>query len=407
MPSLVVERGNEKGVSLTLDATRPIVVIGRLKTCELVLTDGLVSRRHFQIEKKEDGYYVTDLESHNGTYVNGEKIEKPTPITFGGTVRIGETLFAFRDGEFAGEGGLAGKKFGGYHLLTRIGVGGMGEVYRALQESLGRVVALKILSPELTSDRSFVEKFVREARAAGKLNHPNVVHVHEVNEENGMYFFSMELIEGGSVQDLVSKGRKIDCKRATEITLQAARALEFAEKAGIVHCDIKPDNLMLTASGDVRLADLGIAKTLNEKGKAEQSDGVFGSPHFMAPEQARGLPMDHRSDLYSLGVTYYRILLGRVPFSGKDAREIMEKQVFDEPDSARKIDSTFPALTYTILSKLLKKKPAERYQTASALIKDLESVLKQLDGGAPAKSNTISQKISGRFKKRTSGSGFW
>jgi serine/threonine protein kinase len=405
MPGLVVDRGNEKGVCLTLDGKRTVVV-GRLKTCDLVLTDGLVSRRHFEVEMRDGDYYVRDLESHNGTHVNGERISKEVKLAYGMTIRTGETLFIFREQTVAGEGALAGKRLGGYHLLTRIGVGGMGEVYRAQQESLGRVVALKILSPELTSDRSFVEKFVKEARAAGKLNHPNVVHVHEVTEENGLYFFSMELIEGGSVQDLVSKGRRLDAKHAADIILQAARALEFAEKAGIVHCDIKPDNLMLTANGDVRLADLGIAKTLNEKGMAEQSDGVFGSPHFMAPEQARGLPMDHRSDLYSLGVTFYRILLGKVPFGGKDAREIMEKQVFEEPPSPRKIDPNLPAMIYTVLAKLLKKKPAERYQTASALIKDLELVLKQLNGSV--RTNTITQKItSGRFKKRTSGSGFW
>lgn len=406
MPSLVVERGNEKGISVSLEGPRTVTVVGRLKTCEVVLTDGLVSRKHFQIERRNNDYYLVDLDSHNGTFMNGEKIVGEAKLELGFTIRAGETLFGFREGEFTGEGSLAGKKMGGYHLLTRVGVGGMGEVYRAVQESLGRVVALKILSPELTSDRNFVEKFVREARAAGKLNHPNVVHVHEVNEENGLYFFSMELIEGGSVQDLVSKGRKLEPKRATEIILQAARALEFAEKAGIVHCDIKPDNLMLTASGDVRLADLGIAKTLNEKGKAEQSDGVFGSPHFMAPEQARGLPMDHRSDLYSLGVTYYRILLGRVPFNGKDAREIMEKQVFDEPESPRKIDPSLPSLAYSILAKILKKKPAERYQSATALIKDLESLLKQLENGT--RSSSITQKItSGRFRKRTSNGGFW
>jgi len=405
MPRLVVERGNEKGVSLNFDAPEKTVVIGRLKTCDLVLTDGLASRQHFTVIKTGDRFRIKDLGSHNGTFVNGDKIEEEIDLPLGATVRAGETLFSFRTDSQTSEGGLTGKKIGGYHLVARVGVGGMGEVYKAMQIALGREVALKILSPELTEDRSFVEKFLREARAAGKFNHPNVIHVHEVGEEAGTYYFSMEYVDGGSVQDLVSKGKKLEPLRATEIVLQAAMALEFAEKVGIVHCDIKPDNLMLTNSGDIRLSDLGIAKSLNEKGKAEQTDGVFGSPHFMAPEQARGLPMDHRSDLYSLGITYYRILLGKVPFSGKDAKEIMEKQVFDEPESPRRIDPNLAPMVYTILHKLLRKKAAERYQSATALIKDLETAIEQIKAGTHSTS-AVHMRPPTRFKKRRPSS-FW
>ncbi|HYG78524.1 MAG TPA: FHA domain-containing serine/threonine-protein kinase [Planctomycetota bacterium] len=405
MPRIVVERGNEKGVSLKLDAEEMTAVIGRLKTCDLVLTDGLVSRQHFRISKIGDSFTITDLNSHNGTFVNGERIEEEVELPLGATIRTGETLFSFQSESTVSDGELAGKKLGGYHLQERIGVGGMGEVYKATQIALGRQVALKILSPELTQDRSFVEKFLREARAAGKFNHPNVIHVHEVGEESGTYYFSMEYVDGGSVQDLVAKGRKLEPLRATEIVLQAARALEYAEKVGIVHCDIKPDNLMLTGSGDVRLSDLGIAKSLNEKGKAEQTDGVFGSPHYMAPEQARGLPMDHRSDLYSLGITYYRILLGKVPFTGKDAKEIMEKQVFDDPEPPRKIDSSLAPMVYTILGKLLKKKPVDRYQSASALIKDLETAIEQIKNNIKGTSSIHLRPPAQRFKRRSSG--FW
>ncbi|MCY3021306.1 MAG: serine/threonine-protein kinase [Planctomycetota bacterium] len=401
MPRLVVERGNEKGLSLSLDKPGADVLVGRLKTCALVLTDGLASRQHFCITHENDRFIITDLRSHNGTFVNGTRIQDPTDLPLGATIRAGETLFSFRSDSHREEGALSGTKIGGYHLQARIGAGGMGEVYRAVQITLGRQVALKILSPELTEDRSFVERFLREARAAGRFNHPNVIHVHEVGEEKGTYYYSMEYVEGGSVQDLIAKGRSLDPLRATRIVLQAAQALEYADKVGIVHCDIKPDNLMLTSGGDVRLSDLGIAKTLNAKGKAEQSDGVFGSPHYMAPEQARGLPMDHRSDLYSLGVTYYRILLGKLPFTGKDAKEIMEKQVFDEPEPPRRINSHLAPMIYTILGKLLKKRPAERYQNAAALIKDLQSVISQIQAGVKAPSRLG----TGHFKRRPSS--FW
>jgi serine/threonine-protein kinase len=403
MPRLVVERGNEKGLSLSLDAPNAEVSVGRLRTCSLVLTDGLASREHFTVKRHGEEFTITDHQSHNGTYVNGVRLEGEAPLPFGATIRAGETLFSFRSDSRHEEGALAGKKVAGYHLLMRIGSGGMGEVYKAVQLALGRQVALKILAPELTADRSFVEKFLREARAAGKFNHPHVIQVHEVGEESGTYYYSMEYVDGGSVQDLISKGRKLAPLRATQIILQAARALEYAEKVGIVHCDIKPDNLMLTSGGDVRLADLGIAKTLNAKGKAEQTDGVFGSPHYMAPEQARGLAMDHRSDLYSLGVTYYRVLLGKLPFTGKDAREIMEKQVFDEPPPPRRLDSSLPPVIYTILGKLLRKRPIERYQSAAALSKDLETAISQILGGVkPAPQHGTS-----RMRRRRQSSGFW
>ena len=381
MARLVVERGNEKGLSLGLDAPVAAIVAGRLRTCALVLTDALASRQHFCICRHGERYTITDLQSHNGTFVNGRRISGETALPLGSTIRVGETLLLLHSDSQPPEGALSGKKLGGYHLLERIGSGGMGEVYKAVQIALGRQVALKILSPELTQDRSFVERFLREARAAGKFNHPNVIQVHEAGDEHGTYYYSMEYVDGGSVQDLVSKGRKLEPLRATQIVIQAARALEYAEKVGLVHCDVKPDNLMLTSGGDVRLSDLGIAKTLNPKGQAEQSEGVFGSPHYMAPEQARGLPLDHRSDLYALGCTYYRILLGRVPFTGKDAKAIMEKQVFDTPVQPRQLDPHLPPMVYTILNRLLKKRPADRYQRASTLLKDLETALSQIRAG--------------------------
>lgn len=383
MPRIVVERGNEKGLSFTFETSDGTAVVGRLQSCNLVITDPLASRRHFTITRANGLYTLNDLGSHNGTYVNGRRAEGPIPLPFGAAIRAGETLFNFLSESDPDKGALAGKKIGGYQLVERLGIGGMGEVYKAVQLSLGRQVALKILSAELTTDRTFVERFLKEARAAGRLNHPNIVQVHDSGEQQGTYYFSMEYVDGGSVQDLIMGGKKLTETRATEITLQAARALDYAQKVGIVHCDVKPDNLMLTASGDVRLADLGIAKQTNEKGSADQSDGVFGSPHYMAPEQARGLQLDHRSDLYSLGVTFYRMLLGRVPFNGKDAKEIMERQVFDEPEDPHNIDSTLAPMTYLILDRLMRKRPGERYQGAANLITDLEIALEQCRSGLP------------------------
>jgi serine/threonine-protein kinase len=213
------------------------------------------------------------------------------------------------------------------------------------------------------------------------MNHPNVIGVHEVGEENGIYYLSMEYVGGGSVQDLLTGAKKLDPLRATELVVQAARALEYAEKAGIVHRDVKPDNLMLTETGDVRLADLGIAKRLNPDGKADQAEGVFGSPHYMAPEQARGFNLDHRADLYSLGVTYYRMLSGKLPFTGKDAREIMEKQVFENAEPLKRVEPHLAPIVYRIVERLMRKRPEQRYASATELLPDLETALQQIRAG--------------------------
>jgi len=384
MLRLFVERGNEKGLSLKLSEDKSSFIVGRSTTSDLVLTDYLVSRQHFKVDRQKDLFTITDLQSHNGTYLNGVKLQNEAMLLAGDTIRLGETLCTFGTEGEKTEGQLAGQKIGGYHLISRIGVGGMGEVYKATQVSLGRLVALKILSPELTNDRTFVERFLSEARAAARLNHPNVIGVHEVGEDHQIYYLSMEYVGGGSVQDLISRGRKLDQLRATEIVLQATRALEYAEKVGIVHCDIKPDNLMLTEAGDVRLADLGIAKTLNKKGKADQTEGVFGSPHYMAPEQARGLPLDHRADLYSLGVSFYRMLSGKVPFTGKDAKEIMEHQVFDEPEPLSRLEPDLAPSVYKVIDRQMRKKPGERYPSAAFLIKDLDLALNEIRTGVVA-----------------------
>jgi len=284
---------------------------------------------------------VVDLGSHNGVYLNDERLPAKTTreISFGDALRIGESELVLREEAPDDEGELAGRRLGGYQLVKRIGSGGMGEVYRAVQVALGRPVAIKILSPELTEDRTFVERFMTEARAAGKLNHPNVAQVHEVGEVDGIYYYSMEYLGGGSVQDRIRGGGKLPVEEAVKVALGAARALDYAEKHGVIHCDVKPDNLMLTGDGEVRLTDLGIARTVKSMAeKVNQEGGVLGSPHYMAPEQARGEPIDHRVDIYSLGATFYRIVAGRTPFTGKTAREIMEKQVYEEPPGLRSLD---------------------------------------------------------------------
>ncbi|MHC4247753.1 MAG: protein kinase domain-containing protein [Planctomycetota bacterium] len=364
---LCIEEGPSRGVECEVPEGGHVVA-GRSRQCELALRDEQVSRMHFRAEFVDGNLRVTDLESQNGTFVDGKKISAATVVGIGATLKAGNTTIRVRA---SSRGYLTGTDLAGYRLERRLGGGGMGEVYRATQVSLGRTVAVKVLSDKLTSDRGFVQRFIAEARSAGKLSHPNVVQVYDVGEEEGRYFISMEYVEGGSVEDLLDVEGKLESSRALRVALQTARALEYAERQGIVHCDVKPDNLLLTVEGDVRLSDLGVAKRVGEAA-AGDDEGVFGSPHYMSPEQARGESLDHRSDLYSLGATLFRMLAGRTLFTGERSRKVMEKQVFEQPEPIRNVNSAVPQALADIVGKLVEKDPDDRYQSARSLIKDLE-----------------------------------
>jgi len=408
MPRLIIEDGPEKGTTYDLGEVNRAVIVGRSNKCDVVLSDALMSRQHFRLEKTADAFTVTDMDSHNGTHVNGVLLAEETVLKSGDRIRSGKTIVAVRMKGVAEAGRFAGKKIGDYLLHERIGTGGMGEIYKATQVSLGRTVALKILSDELGDDKSFIEKFLSEARAAGRLNHPNVVQVHEVGQDKGTYYFSMEFLAGGSVQDLIRGGEKFDPKRAVEIVIGAAKALEYAEKQGVVHCDIKPDNLMLTEDGDVRLADLGIARRVREGRKIVQDDGVYGSPHYMAPEQAKGQPIDNRVDIYALGCSFYRMLAGRTPFSGDDARQIMEKQVYEVPTSLREAVPDLPRSAVHAVEKMMTKNPRDRYQTATDLLVDLEKAKTDLEAGKTGQAASQHTRTAPRVaprKRSATGSG--
>ncbi|MHC5055637.1 MAG: protein kinase domain-containing protein [Planctomycetota bacterium] len=364
---LCIEEGPLRGVECEVPEGGHVVA-GRSRQCELALRDEQVSRMHFRADFSDGELRVTDLESQNGTWVNGKKIAATTVVDLGATLKAGNTTIRVRA---SSRGYLTGTDLAGYRLERRLGGGGMGEVYRATQVSLGRTVAVKVLSDKLTSDRGFVQRFIDEARSAGKLSHPNVVQVYDVGEEEGRYFISMEYVEGGSVEDLLDAEGKLEPSRALRVGLQTARALEYAERQGIVHCDVKPDNLLLTVEGDVRLSDLGVAKRVGEAA-AGDDEGVFGSPHYMSPEQARGESLDHRSDLYSLGATLFRMLAGRTLFTGERSRKVMEKQVFEKPEPIRNVNPAVPQALADIVGKLVEKDPDDRYQSARSLIKDLE-----------------------------------
>jgi len=287
---------------------------------------------------------------------------------------------------------------GGYAIIKELGRGGMGAVFLARQMSLDRPVALKVMNARWASDAVFVARFAREAYAAAQLVHHNVVQIYDIGEQDGMHFFSMEFVEGQSLNDLVRKEGKLDAEMAVGYILQAARGLKFAHDRGMIHRDIKPDNLMLNNQGIVKVADLGLVKTPDmtriddelsqgsDSPSSPASTGLrslpsnvtnanvaMGTPAYMSPEQCRDAAhVDARADIYSLGCTLYVLLTGRPPFQGTTAFEVMSKHATEQVIPPDEIVKRVPKKVSEVLVKMMAKEPDERHQEIGELIKELE-----------------------------------
>ncbi|MGH7145875.1 MAG: protein kinase domain-containing protein [Planctomycetota bacterium] len=267
---------------------------------------------------------------------------------------------------------------GKYLLTNRLGAGAMGTVYLAVDQMLQRKVALKVLSPQLAALPEFVARFKREARTTAQLSHRNIVHVHEVDEIDGYLFYVMEYLEGQGLDDLVKKRGRLPPEEAIAYVIQAARGLEAAHRAKIIHRDVKPANLFLTSDGTIKLVDLGLSKdTSNDAKASDQSMAgmAIGTPHYIAPEQARGVVgIDGRADIYGLGCTLYTLLTGGTPYTGPNPLAIMNKQINEPPPDPRTVVPSLPAAYAALIELMMAKNPNDRYQNSSELIADLERV---------------------------------
>jgi serine/threonine-protein kinase len=265
----------------------------------------------------------------------------------------------------------------GYVLEEWLGEGTMGAVYRANQISLERTVAVKVLTPYLAKNERYLKRFQREARAVAKLNHPNVVSGIDVGESKGCRYFVMEYVEGPTLLQLLEKEGRLDAMTATRIVMQIARALDHAHTAGLVHRDVKPANIIVTAKGTVaKLCDLGLAKEVAEGGADTGEGRAMGTPFYISPEQARGEPdIDIRSDIYSLGATYYHAVCGRPPFGGTTPAVIMAKHLTEPVVPVRQVVPAVPLGIATVIERALKKSRAERYQAPEEMIKELDDVI--------------------------------
>jgi len=277
-------------------------------------------------------------------------------------------------------------KAGRYEIVSELGRGAMGVVYKAMDPVIGRTVAVKTirLSEEGTglSRPELLTRFQTEARAAGLLTHPNIVVVFDAGEEDGLYYITMELVEGKSLQALLDGGHAFPLPRTLRIMEQTCSALQFAHERNVVHRDIKPANLMLTADDTVKVTDFGTAKIL-QFGTVQQTAHVMGTPSYMSPEQVKGRAVDGRSDIFSLGVMLYEMVTGEKPFPGQNITTVIYKIVNEDPVPPRQIDPSIHPGISAVVMRALAKEPEQRYQNCREMLEDLKNYRSMAAGGNP------------------------
>lgn len=296
-----------------------------------------------------------------------------------------------------------------YEILEKIGTGGMSDVYKAKDHKLNRFIAVKVLKQEFSENANFVSKFRIEAQAAAGLMHPNIVNVYDVGEEDGIYYIVMELVEGITLKKYIEKKARLSVKEAVSIAIQVSMGIEAAHNNHIIHRDIKPQNIMISKEGKVKVTDFGIAKAATSN---TITSNVMGSVHYTSPEQARGGYSDERSDIYSLGITIFEMLTGRVPFNGETTVAIAIKHIQEDLPSPRDFVPEIPVSVEQIVFKCCQKSPDRRYQSMGELIADLkrslmtpdENFVKQVNADEEASTRMISDKDYSQIKKQSGAS---
>jgi tRNA A-37 threonylcarbamoyl transferase component Bud32 len=292
-----------------------------------------------------------------------------------------------------------GTRLGNYQLISKLGQGGMGAVYKARQETMDRLVAIKVLPKSLARNEEFITRFLREARAAGRLSHPNVVAGIDAGFADGYYYFAMEYVEGTNLGSLLHERGPLDENLAAEYGRQIALALDHAHGAGIVHRDVKPENILVTAEGQAKLCDLGLARSSGEDLRVTQAGMAVGTPYYINPEQAMGREPDARSDIYSLGCTLYHLIAGRPVFDGDNPLAIMQKHINEERTPLGEVLPGVSRALEAVVARMIARRPEDRYQTAAEAAEDLAKVVA---GGVPA---ALGAALAARRKAARQGTG--
>ena len=281
-------------------------------------------------------------------------------------------------------GNLVGTRLGKYELRAEIGRGGMGTVYRGFDPTLERTVAVKVLAPHLVWDREFVERFLREARSAAQLKHPNIVTIHDVGQDQGWYYFVMEFLEGQSLTEVLREKGPMAFDEAVDVLRPLAEALDYAHSRGLVHRDVKPANVAVGPDGHITLTDFGIVRAAQAT-RLTRSGMIMGTPEYMSPEQALGSPVDHCSDQYALAVMAYEVLTGRAPFEADSTPALLHLIAYNQPPPLRQVRPDLPAEVERTLERALAKKPDERYGSCREFLTALaSSALSVIESQVPA-----------------------
>lgn len=260
---------------------------------------------------------------------------------------------------------------GRYRLIDRIGTGGMSVVYRGQDLSLGRIVAIKVLHENLTDDEGFLHRFQREAHAAANLSHPNIVTVHDIGQDGNRYYIVMEFVDGRTLKQLIrlqnQQGRPLNIDRALDLGIQICAGIGYAHRAGLIHCDVKSQNILVTRDDRVKVADFGIARAMSEATQHTVDSQIWGTPHYFSPEQAAGQGATPASDVYAIGVVLFELLTGRLPFVAETHTALALKHLQDPPPKASEFNPLVPPQLDQILLKVMSKEPAARYRTGDQL----------------------------------------
>jgi serine/threonine-protein kinase len=262
----------------------------------------------------------------------------------------------------------------GYKMIKKIGSGAMATVFMAKQLSLDRLVAIKVLPRRLSANTNFIERFYKEGKAAAQLNHPNIVSAYDVAKAGDHHYFVMEYVDGKTVYDRITKGRRLEEVEALEIVIQVAEALRHAHERGFIHRDIKPKNIMISREGKVKLADLGLARALSDKAAAEAEAGrAYGTPYYISPEQIRGeVKIGPAADIYGLGATLYHMVTGRVPYEGKNPSAVMHKHLKARLVPPDHLNAKISAGCAQVIEMMMAKKQSDRYRRVDDLLEDLK-----------------------------------
>jgi len=345
----------ESDIRRALIERRPLATEEELRRCEQLL-DGM--------RKKSPGATLVQVLLETGVVTKAQLQRLQTDLTRNG------------GDQDSGKNNVP-QQIPGYQIISKLGQGAMAVVYKARQVNLDRVVAVKVLPKRLSANAEFVDRFEKEGKAAARLNHPNIVQAIDVGVEPGGYhYFVMEFVEGVTVYDEMEKRGTYDEQEALRLTLQVARALAHAHEKGFIHRDVKPKNIMVTPDRIAKLADMGLARQMDDTDAAKQEKGkAYGTPYYIAPEQIRGeMDIDFRADIYSLGATLYHMVTGRVPYDGATPTEVMRKHLKERLTPPDHINRKLSSGVSEVVEVMMAKNRADRYKSTKELLMDLEAI---------------------------------